>query len=496
VNFSRFFSTFSKDSKQPARHSVTSFAPGRANLIGEHTDYNGGLCLPFALELGITCVFTLSRADTSHKAAIEITSENQTLDPVAHHQLVFALQEVQNLVTSSQNHFSEITRSSLPKGPAAYILGSICWYFNQKKVMQEHPKTLLALQEGELLTQIELTSSLPQGAGLSSSAALCLSILWALNDICDQCLTPLVLCELAMKVEHTFAGTQCGLMDQLAIAFSKEDQFLKIDFGSKSDSPSSKLNSPLAKWELIKPHSIFKSYTPLLLNTGVAHSLADTQYNLRRSQCQQALTILQQPLQNKFGLSPASLGELSFHGWKNLIQLLELDEGNNSQAKVTQSALSAGLERFFSKNSQAGPADCRLLAKRASHAIYENKRVVAAAQSLAQGIPENIHKVLADGHVSLDMDYEVSCLELNLAALYLFQAAQDSTPQKLPKILGPRMTGGGFGGSIIALVHKELVDKINDTFLDRRNPYFMATGLNPTLIWSTPKQGARILSRK
>ena len=171
--------------------------------------------------------------------------------------------------------------------------------------------------------------------------------------------------------------------------------------------------------------------------------------------------------------------------------------------------LSQAIETYFEHNANLKSEQSRIFAKRAAHGIYENRRAAAAVSALEQGLPELLHKVLVDGHASLDTDYEVGCRELNLAALYLHQAAvsvavedskaglgvKSAEPVSLPKIIGPRMTGGGFGGSVIALIRKDIVDQINLSFEGKHNSYLAATGLKPRLIWSCPSAGARILSR-
>ena len=166
---------------------------------------------------------------------------------------------------------------------------------------------------------------------------------------------------------------------------------------------------------------------------------------------------------------------------------------------MSQSQLKQALLSFFAR--KVSPQQAQILAKRSAHAIFENRRVTAAAIALSRGLPVALGQILADGHVSLDQDYEVSCRELNLAALFLSQAAHQISPERgtnpapaaSPPIVGPRMTGGGFGGSVVAFVLSSLKEQLTEVFSNSQNPYTNATGLRPQLIWSQPGSGARIL---
>jgi len=326
------------------------FAPGRVNFIGEHTDYNDGFVLPLALDLGIT-VLAAKRNDRMLHA------------------------------TSRQGNDS-IEISIDLDAPSAGRTGT--WSDYIEGIAQSLVTAGYEIRGAELL----LASDLPAGAGLSSSAALEISVGFALLALADA---PIDLVKLALAgqaAEHHWVGTRCGIMDQLASARACENSALLIDCRS------------LALRDVPLPDS---SLSILVADTRVKHSLATSAYNTRREECDEAVTLLRAVLPHIHALRDVSADDFAKHG-----HLLP-----------------------------------QSLARRVRHVVTENERVLQTVVLLEEKRFEAIGKLLIASHRSLQHDYEVSCRELDVLVDVAIQQRG---------VFGARMTGGGFGGSIVCLV--------------------------------------------
>lgn len=334
------------------------FAPGRVNLIGEHTDYNDGFVLPVALDLGIT-VLAAKRKDRKLHA------------------------------TSLQGNHSIELHIDLDT-PRAGRTGT--WSDYLEGIAQSLRTAGHDIHGAELL----LASDLPMGAGLSSSAALEISVGFALLALANE---PIDLFQLALAgqaAEHHWVGTRCGIMDQLVSARARENTALLIDCRSLAvkDVP---LSDP--------------SMSILVADTRVKHSLATSAYNTRREECEKAVTLLRTALPKIQALRDVSPDDFAQHG-----HLLP--------------------EPFF---------------RRARHVITENERVNQTVNLLEERRFDAIGKLLIASHRSLRHDYEVSCRELDLLVDVAIQQ---------PGVHGARMTGGGFGGAIVCLVETRALDEV------------------------------------
>lgn len=325
-------------------------APGRVNLIGEHTDYNDGFALPFALPQRTEVaaaprpdgILRLHSADT--RAGV-VTLELATLDP-AHP----------------------------PKGAegwAAYPAG-VVW----------------ALLDAGLPVRgadLHVRSDVPTGAGLSSSAALEVATALALADLYGLPLTRPELAALARRAENAYVGVPCGVMDQMASACATDGHALHLDARS-----------------LEQRHIPFDCAAAglrlLVIDTRVKHALADGAYAQRLASCHKAAAALGVP----------ALRDLPYEG----------------------------LERALAR------LDDPVARKRVRHVVTENERVLRIEELLRAGRLRETGPLLTEGHVSLRDDYEVSCPELDLAVATARAAGA----------YGSRMTGGGFGGSALALI--------------------------------------------
>ncbi|MEL6832997.1 MAG: galactokinase [Bacteroidota bacterium] len=340
------------------RRKVKVQAPGRINLIGEHTDYNGGLVLPAA---------------TDKVFQFEIT-RNDSVDQV---------QVVARDIPDTFS-FSLSVASAEVEGWPRYIYG-VC---------------RLLLEQGATLSGFDasFSSSIPIGAGMSSSAALACGFAQGLNELFELGLDRWEIIEIAQKTEHQYVGLQCGIMDQFASMMGKEGQVVQLNCGDRS-------------FEYVP--IVTGDYRLLLLNTGVSHNLAESAYNQRKEECTRGLTLLQKHIPNA-----KTLGDLA------------------------------------STQVQAFAADLpEAVYQRCWHVTTENERVKAAVEAIQQHDLERLGELLFASHNSLRDDYAVSCRELD----FLVEQAEIH-----PGVIGARMMGGGFGGCTINLVHKDQLDRFTN----------------------------------
>ncbi len=465
----RFLEAFQS---RPAFFEV--FTPGRVNLLGEHTDYNGGRVLPFAIRLGACLSVRLaSRQDFAGFAEGQTGSFFVMGSDVFSDVFVVGENDVRDHLLrrgmlANSNDDRELMLPEMRASWAKYALGSLVVFFEQTKGRLQFPE--------DAVVAIWLTSNLPVGSGLSSSAALCTGLISALCFAFGKHFSAQDISKMAMQVEHRFSGTKCGLMDQLAVMCSQAGHFTSIDF---AEFPSSQK----AVVKHVCAHRNFCDYTAVAFHTGVSHSLADSEYNQRRVSCEKALMLLN----TCGGLSCLSLGEYSCPtNFKSVFRVARENAQQPDLVKV--------MTELFQEQG-LGADEGAMLARRAAHAIFENVRVDKAMWALVHGDLEMIDIVMQESHQSLRFDYEVSCDELDYACDIARSAAHKLARAILLKehpILGPRMTGGGFGGSTVQLVHNGILEKFVQMFNDGMNPYSRKTGCQPKLIVSQPQNGLRI----
>ncbi len=348
----KFNATFDAD------HDGVYFSPGRINLIGEHTDYNGGNVFPCAITNG---TYGVARKRSDHY--FRVYSENFPDSGI----IQFSFDEL--------DYLPEHDWANYIKGMFTYILEADYSFANG--------------------FDIYFYGNIPNGAGLSSSASIELLTGVIVSDLTGFNIDMLELVQLGKKVENQFIGVNSGIMDQFAIGMSKKDKAILLDCNT--------LDYELVPFKLL-------NQAVVIMNTNKRRELADSKYNERRSECEEALRRLQTTL------SISALGEL--------------DEAT-----------------FEAHTDLIGD---QVLERRARHAVTENQRTLKAKQALEKNDLAAFGKLLNASHQSLKDDYEVTGIELDT----LVAAAQ-----KQPGVLGARMTGAGFGGCAIALVDKQNLDE-------------------------------------
>lgn len=332
-------------------------SPARINIIGEHIDYNGGKVFPAAIDRYLY-VAIRKRADSK-------IIYNDVRFPGTYE---FDIND--NFTFDKKNDY------------ANYLNG----------ILSQIKAQGYRLDSG---FEILMVSNVPAGGGISSSSALECGFAYAVIDTFGLKIDRVEIAKLGQMSEHNFMGVNCGIMDQFIIATGKKNTAEMLDCAT--------LEYEYAPLEL-------GDYRFVVMNTNKVRKLSDSKYNERRSQCEEALKILQNN-----GVDIKALCELTPAKWEEV-------------------------KHFVSDE---------IIQKRAKHCVYENQRVLDAVLALKAGDLKKLGSLLNESHASLKNDYEVTGLELDTLA---------ETSQKQPGCLGSRMTGAGFGGCAIALVHKDNVD--------------------------------------
>lgn len=335
---------------------VFSSAPGRINLIGEHTDYNNGFVLPASINKRINAVFG-KRSDSKIK-----------------------------MYSIEFDDFFEISiediHSRIYKGWISYILGVV---FELKKTGRRIDGF-----------NVVVGGDIPIGAGLSSSAAIECAVLEGLNELFDIKLEKLEMAEIAQKAEHNFAGVRCGIMDQFTSLFGKKDHVIKLDCQN--------LRYSYIPFEL-------KEIKLVLFDTKVKHSLASSQYNIRREQCEEGISIISSQMPDVKSLRDITIEEINKY-------LSGLDQ---------------------------------VVFNRCKYVVEENMRLIEACNDLERKDFVSFGNKMFKTHEGLKDLYSVSCDELD----HLVGLAKGNQ-----YVIGSRMMGGGFGGCTINLIQEDMYGQV------------------------------------
>ena len=356
-----------------------SVAPGRVNLMGEHTDYNDGFVLPTAIDF-FTCVCgSLKEGSNVSITALDFDNEVDHFD----------------LQDDILPHDDDIWKN--------YIRGA--FYFLK--------------MEGYSLGGCALTISgtIPKGTGLSSSASLEIAVLNTLSELFGLSLDNLKMAQIGQKIENEFVGLSCGIMDQLSSACGIEGQALQIDCRNFK----------------ITNITIPTSLSLMIVNSNIKRQLTTSAYNDRRRECQQAA---------------------EFMGAKSLRDITE---------------------KTFLSQKNCMP---ELLARRAEHIITENARVIKMATALRKTNIEEISSIMADSHTSMKNLFEISTPEIDILVNIISKFINVSG--------GVRMTGGGFGGCVVALLPTSSVEGVRQQ-IESQYPY--QTGLEACIYLNQPARG-------
>lgn len=332
-------------------------SPGRINLIGEHTDYNDGFVLPAAIDKEI--FFAIAKSNNSFSTLYSVDFND-------------AIQFIPDSISKSET------------GWVNYILGVID-QLNQRGLNIENFDCLFG-------------GNIPIGAGLSSSAALECGIAFGLNELFNLNLSKIDIIKIGKQSENEFVGVQCGIMDQFINVLGKEDHVLRLDCRT--------LEYDYFPFD-------FEDVTIILFNSGVSHSLASSEYNKRRQECEAGVEILKR-------------------GKPEIKNLRDVDSDYLASRKDD-----------FDK----------VTFDRCSYVVSENERLLEACKELSAHNLKRVGELMLQTHDGLSNKYNVSCDELD----FLVEVVRND-----PKVYGARMMGGGFGGCTINLVEKRYVEELRE----------------------------------
>jgi len=370
-----------KYNKQP---ELTVYAPGRVNIIGEHTDYNDGFVMPCAINYG-TAIVGAKRNDhvwNVYAADLELSDE-------------FSLDK-------------EIPQSK--QKWANYVRGVV-------KFIQERCPDF---KQG---ADLVISGNVPHSSGLSSSAALEVATGKFSQQLSDLPLSHTEIALIGQKAENKFVGANCGNMDQLISALGQQDHLLMIDCRSLETQPT----------------PVPQDVAVIIVNSNVPHDLVTGEYNTRRQQCERAA---------------------AFFGVKALRDV--------------------SVAQFKEKEAELTALD-PLVAKRARHVVTENQRVLDAVDALKHNDLTRLGELMGQSHDSMRDDFEITVPQID----YLVELAQ----LVIGKQGGARMTGGGFGGCIVALAPHDKVEAVRKIVADN---YEKQTGLKEDFYVCTASQGVRV----
>jgi len=337
-------------------------SPARINLLGEHTDYNDGLVLPAAIDRWI--IFGVSKREDR---IVKIYANDLNDD------IQFNLDDFQYCDKEWPNYLIGVVFELLKMNYS--VSGFNCLF----------------------------GGNIPQGAGLSSSAAIECGLLFSLNEIFNFGIDKLEMAKIAQKAENEFVGIRCGIMDQFTNLFGQENCFVKLDCRS-------------LEYEYYP--FVSEDVSVVLCDSRINHSLASSEYNKRREECAEAVQILR----------------------------LYID-----RLKSLRDLTPESLQKFQHKLNKT-------LYKRCNFVVNENIRVKEACEDLLQHDFIALGKEMFETHAGLQKDYEVSCSELDFLV-------QISTGQK--GVHGARMMGGGFGGCTINLVQKRILNDFKSKIFEK-----------------------------
>ncbi len=379
--------------KYSSEPDIIASAPGRVNLIGEHTDYNGGLVLPVAID----------------------------------REIVFAAGIVPGkTVTGFSVDFNEEASFKVGKYDPKHSCG---WLRYVMGVLNELEKIDISI-EGFNFT---MGGNVPIGSGLSSSAALEIAVHTAMEGLLGFQSDDMAAALLCQRAENNFVGVNCGIMDQYISRIGRKDHAILIDCRDLS-TRAIKINTPGCSW--------------LVIDSKKKRGLVDSEYNKRRSECEEGVKTAQSAFPERY---IKSLRDITLDDLSELRKLCD--------------------ENVF---------------RRVKHNVNENDRVLKTVEALEDGDVDIVGQNFYASHESLRDDFEVSCDELDMLVDIL---------SKVDGVIGARLTGAGFGGCVIALLRDEAVGDakkaINEKYHSENLPDGECADIWPIKI----SEGARLIDK-
>jgi len=381
--------------------TMAAAAPGRVNLIGEHTDYNGGFVLPIAIDQWSVVVGDIVSAEENEGSGGSVSTW-------------MSLDLDEEFEVDWSQSFTPIDGRN--------------WINYPMGVVEEFRQHQIELPGIDFV----LTSSIPIGAGLSSSAALTVSLATLFEQSVGIELDPVKKARWCQRAEHEFPKVPCGLMDPMISALAVEGRALLIDCQSME---TKLVEMPSAEEAVL-----------LVANSNVRHHLASSEYAVRKEECARAVRAIQQD-------------------WR--AEVLSLRDVTNADLKAIRDVIDP------------------VLFKRTMHVVTENLRTLEAVEALMRGDLRRFGQYMFASHLSLRDDYEVSCDELdNLVEL----AGEfcEAVSGRDGGVYGARMTGGGFGGCVIVLCRPDAAEAVGEHLITGQRAKF---DRSPT-IFSTQAVGS------
>lgn len=355
-------------------------APGRVNLIGEHTDYNDGFVLPCAIDY--QTVIACAKRDDRQVRVVAVDYDNQ------------------------QDSFSLDAPILSVKEPmwANYVRGVV-------KHLQQRDASFGGVD-------MVIAGDVPQGAGLSSSASLEVAVGTVFQQLYHLKLDGAAIAVNGQEAENQFVGCNCGIMDQLISALGKKDHAMLLDCRTLGT----------------RPVSMPKDVAVVIINSNFRRNLVGSEYNTRREQCETGARFFAQPA------------------------LRDVD-----------------IDQFKAVEHELDPQ----VAKRVRHVLTENARTLEAADALSKGDLKRMGELMAESHASMRDDFEITVPPIDALVEIVKAAIGDRG--------GVRMTGGGFGGCVVALMPFDLVDRVKAAVAEQ---YEAKTGIKETFYVCTASEGA------
>lgn len=355
-------------------------APGRVNLIGEHTDYNDGFVLPCAIDY--QTVIACAKRDDRQVHVVAVDYDNQ------------------------QDSFSLDAPIMSVKKPmwANYVRGVV-------KHLQQRDASFGGVD-------MVISGDVPQGAGLSSSASLEVAVGTVFQQLYHLKLDGAAIAVNGQEAENQFVGCNCGIMDQLISALGKKDHAMLLDCRTLGT----------------RPVSMPKDIAVVIINSNFRRNLVGSEYNTRREQCETGARFFAQPA------------------------LRDVD-----------------IEQFKAVEHELDPQ----VAKRVRHVLTENARTLEAADALSRGDLKRMGELMAESHASMRDDFEITVPPIDTLV--------EIVKAEIGERGGVRMTGGGFGGCVVALMPFDLVDQVKAAVAEQ---YEAKTGIKETFYVCTASEGA------